>query len=227
MLNTQTYTRQELIELFKTDRLDSIKSKIKRQGYVYTTSGRGNNFTLTIVSTPPRFRNFCIERLGFAPQTDFVRLKIFLHKFFFDESFRNLPYYAMALLLENEMSITYQTLSHWVSILEKKNIIWRSCTDFNYYSVKPEQFPTPITEELYREAWRAYWLDREDGWEISVFRMKQITDGGQPYKLGVILENVFEQETINELKEILQEEIYNGEQSKSDVFAIYQKPKSQ
>ena len=119
MLNIGTYTRQELQELFQTDRIDYIKSKLKRQGYIYTTCGRGKTFTLTIVGTPPRFRNFCIEHLGFAPQTDFVRLKIFLYKLFFDKEFRKLPYYAMVLLLENEMSIPYQTLSHWLSILEK------------------------------------------------------------------------------------------------------------
>lgn len=207
MLNTRTYTRQELLELFKTDRIDYVKSKLKRQGYVYTTCGRGNTLSLTIISTPPRFRNFCIDRLGFAPQTDFIRLKIFLYKLFFDEEFRKLPYYAMVLLMENEMSVTYQTLSHWVSVLEKSNILWRSMAEFNYFSVKPEEFPIEISQELYNEAWKAYWNDREDGWGLSVFRMKQVTDGGKPYKIGVIEENAFEQDTINELKEILQEEI--------------------
>ena len=211
MLNTKTYTRDELIELFKTDRLDSIKRKLTRQGYVYTTCGRGNTFTLTIIRTPPRFRNFCIERLGFAPQTDFVRLKIFLYRLFFDEEFRKQPFYAMVLLLKNEMDITYQTLSHWLSILEQKGILWRSTVDFNYFSVKPEEFPTPITEEQYRDAWRAYWFNREDGWEISVFRMKQITDGGQPYKLGNLEENAFQQELINELMEILEQETKTNE----------------
>jgi len=211
MLNTRTYTRQELLELFQTDRLDYIKNKLKRQGYIYTTSGRGEAFCLTIVSTPPRFRNFCIERLGFAPQTDFVRLKVFLYKLFFDEAFRKLPYQAMVLLLQSEMDITYQTLSHWISILEKNHILWRSITEFNYFSVKPEEFPIEITQELYHEAWSAYWNDRDDGWGLSVYRMKQITDGGKPHKVGVIEDNVFEEDTINELKEILQEEIHiNG-----------------
>ena len=79
MLDMRTYTRQELIDIFKTDRLDSIKAKIQRRGYIYTTSGRGDTFTMTITGLPPRFKTFCIERLGFAPQTDFERLKVFLY----------------------------------------------------------------------------------------------------------------------------------------------------
>ena len=104
--------------------------------------------------------------------------------------------------------ITYQTLSHWISILEKNHILWRSIIEFNYFSVKPEEFPIEITQELYHEAWSAYWNDRDDGWGLSVYRMKQITDGGKPHKVGVIEDNVFEEDTINELKEILQEEIH-------------------
>ena len=55
MLERRLYTRQELIELFKTERLDSIKGMLNRQGYKYTTSGRGKTFTLTITEQPLRF----------------------------------------------------------------------------------------------------------------------------------------------------------------------------
>ena len=91
MLDLRQYTRQELIDLFKTKRLDSIKDKIKRYGYKYTTDGRGDSFTLTITELPPRFRNFCIDELHFAPQTDFLKLKKFLYRFMFDEDFRHMP----------------------------------------------------------------------------------------------------------------------------------------
>ena len=75
MLDLQRYTRQELIDIFKTQRLDSIKDKLKRKGYKFTTDGRGDSFTLTITELPLRFRNFCTDELKFAPQTDFVKLK--------------------------------------------------------------------------------------------------------------------------------------------------------
>ena len=82
MLDMRTYTREELVELYHTDRIDSIKSKLNRQGYTYSACGRGQTFTLTISGLPPRFKTFCMEQLGFAPQTDFERLKVFLYNFF-------------------------------------------------------------------------------------------------------------------------------------------------
>ena len=33
MLDLRKYTRQELIDIFKTKRLDSIKAKLQRKGY--------------------------------------------------------------------------------------------------------------------------------------------------------------------------------------------------
>ena len=87
MLDLQRYTRQELIDIFKTQRLDSIKDKLKRKGYKFTTDGRGDSFTLTITELPLRFRNFCTDELNFALQTDFVKLKRFLYRFIFDEDF--------------------------------------------------------------------------------------------------------------------------------------------
>ena len=96
MLDMRTYTREELKEIFHTDRIDSIKSKLNRQGYTYEASGRGQELTLKITGLPPRFKTFCIEQLGFAPQTDFERLKVFLYHFFFDDDYRQLPIVTMA-----------------------------------------------------------------------------------------------------------------------------------
>ena len=87
MLDIKTYSRQELIDLFKTERIDSIKNKLQRQGYKFTTSGRGKELTLTITEQPLLpLRTFAIEELGFSPQTDFDRLEIFLYRFYHIES---------------------------------------------------------------------------------------------------------------------------------------------
>ena len=220
MLDMRSYTRQELIDIFKTDRLDSIKAKIQRRGYTYTTSGRGKDFTLTITGLPPRFSNFCIERLGFAPQTDFERLKIFLGYFFFDEEFRQLPVGAMAWAIEKEMYITYQTFSRWINKLIDKGIIHKSTMEFNYYACNENQMPIRITKELYCEAWREYWKERDYGYEHSMSNMMRVV-GGKAHKFGVIDVNAFEEDTINELKEILQKEIGVNEQDLRSTHAIY------
>ena len=77
MLNIQSYNQKELIEIFGTDRMDSIRRKLDSEGYQYTVSGLGNTYKLTVTELPFRFRSFCIEKLGFAPQTDFEKLKVF------------------------------------------------------------------------------------------------------------------------------------------------------
>ena len=52
MLEKRIYTRQELIEIYKTQRLDAIKNKVKREGYSYIDSGRGASYTMQIVEIP-------------------------------------------------------------------------------------------------------------------------------------------------------------------------------
>lgn len=210
MLKIRTYTRQELIELFKTDRLDSIKGKIKRQGYEYTTDGRGKTFTLTITKLPLNFRNFCIEELGFAPQTDFKRLKKFLYRFFFDEEFRKLPTTEMVRVLANDFYITDDTLNRWIDKLIKLNMICRSNVEFNYYCSVYDTFgdkvSIPIDERTYKDAWSAYYRGREFSYCEACSNMYAVS-GGTPFKVGIILENAFEAWKIDTLKEILQKEI--------------------
>ena len=205
----ETYTRKELVELYHTDRIDSIKRKLDRQGYTYTTSGRGQDFTLTISGLPPRFKTFCIEQLNFAPQTDFERLKVFLYQFFFDDYYRQLPIVTMARMLQQQFYISYQTLSNWIDKLEKKNIIYRSIAEFNYFAFGKDErgndITIPITEKLYKEAWNSYWKGNEISYCEAVACMNSVVNG-TPQKFGVIHINAFGEQIIEELKNILREE---------------------
>lgn len=210
MLNMRTYTREELKELFHTDRIDSIKSKLNRQGYIYEASGRGQELILTITGLPPRFKTFCIEKLNFAPQTDFERLKVFLYHFFFDDDYRQLPIVTMARILTNEFYISYQTLSNWIDKLEKANLIHRSFAEFNYFAFGKDEsgndITIPITEKMYKEAWRAYWQGNEISYCEALACMNSVVNG-TPQKFGVIDSNAFEEQMIDELKDILRKEI--------------------
>ena len=210
MLDMRTYTREELVELYHTDRIDSIKSKLNRQGYTYSACGRGQTFTLTISGLPPRFKTFCMEQLGFAPQTDFERLKVFLYNFFFDDDYRQLPIVTMARILEKEFYISYQTLSNWIDKLEKANLIHRSMAEFNYFAFGKDEcgnpIEIPITEQLYKKAWNEYWKGNEYSYCEALACMNEVIKG-TPKKFGVIDLNAFEESITEELKEILQEEI--------------------
>lgn len=206
MLDLREYTRQELIELFHTERLDSIKAKLKRQGYSYTTNGRGKTFTLTITEQPLRFRNFCMEQLHFAPQTDFKRLKRFLYQFMFDEEFRQLPNVGMKEAIPHDTYVSEQTISRWITQLYKENIIGYG--DYIYYAIvrNNEEYCREITKEEYTEAWRIYWEYNEFGYTLALNTMCH-SIGGYPYKKEKIIFNAFESERIKQLEKILREEI--------------------
>ena len=77
MLEKRVYTRAELVDLFKTSRLDAIKKRIQRAGYIYSETGRGEGYTLEILDLPKgeEFKRYCIDVLGFDPRTYFARLK--------------------------------------------------------------------------------------------------------------------------------------------------------
>lgn len=212
MLDLREYTRQELIDMFHTERLDSIKAKLNRQGYIYTTSGRGKTFTLTITELPLRFRNYCIEQLHFAPQTDFVRLKKFLYQFMFDEEFRKLPFVTMKETMIGTMEITNQTISRWIKHFYDENIV--ADGEMIYYSInKVTGIYRRITEEEHKEAWKRYWEVRNDvdgestgQYHLAIIEMYDCI-GGFPYKKPDIIFNAFESERIDTLKEILKQEI--------------------
>lgn len=205
MLERRCYSRQELVDLFKTDRLDSIKNKLNRQGYQYTTDGRGKTFTLTITELPPRFRSFCIEELGFHPQTDFKGLKEFLYRFFLDEKFQKLPSTAMA----REVNMSYQTINRWIDKLIKQNMIMRDWFEFNYFAHGRDSADNiitfPIDKDTYSNAWSAYWDGRQYSYSEAVNRMGAVVNG-TPCKVGIVLENVFELRKLNTLREILEKE---------------------
>ena len=211
MLDTRTYTREELIEIFKTDRLDSIRAKLKRQGYEFIAEGRGKTATVTITKQPLRFRRFCIDELGYAPQTDFGKLKRFLYKYMFDDEFIQLPYNGMKDIILQDTLISNPTITNYVKKLYTNNMIGTG--EHNYYSINKFMGTyTPITEEQYKEAWKIYWEHRHAGadYHIALVEMCQHVNG-YPFKNDKIIFNAFEMAKIAELEEILLEEIDKDE----------------
>ena len=161
MLEKRVYSRSDLIELFKTERLDAIKKKISRSGYVYREAGRGSSYTLEIIDLPfaNQFKNYCIEELGFSPQTDFNKLKYFLFYFLENEEFMTLQYNEMAsVLLDHGISITPQTISNYFQHLESIGWIYSDRQDYVYYLYDQEQQQNKyISKEEYCAINREYW----------------------------------------------------------------------
>lgn len=207
MLDIKTYSRQELIDLFKTERIDSIKNKLQRQGYKFTTSGRGKELTLTITEQPLLpFRIFAIEELGFSPQTDFDRLEIFLYRFYLDDNFRKLPSSGMVEELKKDgVTVTYQTIERWIDRLLKKGWIIRSNIEFSYYAVNhhSDKLIRFIERKTYSAAWKAYWEGREYSYYDACSDMYAVAKG-TPHKIGVIYENDWYKDKKVKLTEMIQ-----------------------
>ena len=146
MLDKRIYSRQELIDIYKTDRLDAIKKKITREGYIYKDCGRGKSYTMEILSLPDnskQFKEYCIKEMGFAPQTNFIILKYFLYNVITNDDFITLQYNEMAEILKEQMkdilekekiSVTAQTISKYFKQLQENDWIWLDGVfEFTYY----------------------------------------------------------------------------------------------
>lgn len=122
MLEQKTYTRNELIEIYGTTRLDAIKKKVERQGYQFKNNGRGATYTMTITALPNNdntFKLYCISELGFKPQTDFEQLKKYFAQLLSDASFVNQPYTEMSVASD----ILPQTLRAYTEYLLKIDLL--------------------------------------------------------------------------------------------------------
>lgn len=213
MLDTRTYTRAELVEIFKTNRLDSIKEKLTRNGYEYVSSGRAERVTLTVTKKPSPFRDYCIKELGFAPQTHFHKLQPFLYRFAFGEDFRQLPMTEMARQMKDEISICDDTINAYIQKLIENDIIYRDESNFNYYVIKTDRNGNKSTKridkETYNKACAIYREEKAKG-NKNAFQVAGASVGGKLFKNGVILENAFGKKKFDELKKILEKEKENN-----------------
>lgn len=212
MLDTRTYTRAELVEIFKTKRLDSIKEKLTRNGYEYVLSGRAERVTLTVTKKPSPFRDYCIKELGFAPQTHFHKLQPFLYRFAFGEDFRQLPMTEMARQMKDEISICDDTIKSYIQQLIANDIVYRDEYNFNYYVISTDRNGNKTTKridkETYNKAWAIYRDEKAKG-NKEAYKIACASVGGNLHKNGVMLENVFGKQKFDELKKILKEEKEN------------------
>lgn len=161
MLELRDYSREELIELFGTDRLDAIKAKVKRQGYRYENLGRGKSYFMRIIETPQDslVKHYCIDKLGFDTNTDFKKLRYFLQNVLSNEGFVNLQLEEMREELEKQgISISTKTLGKYQQKLKELGWTTQNYFDYVYFVYdKNLQHNRYITKEEYKEMYSNYW----------------------------------------------------------------------
>lgn len=204
MLEEKTYTISELAAVLggATDR-QSIKHKLERKGISYTICGRGKKAIFTITEIPNPFQMFCIIKLGFAPQTDFYKVRNLFYYCFNDEEFFAKPNEEKEILLRGEgKPISRQSISNYLEKLNMANLWSRSTADFVYYFADGNNYRVADKEE-YLMAWHDYWAMKEYGYELSyVCDHIKIKYGGFPRKQGYYEKNALEYRMIAELIEL-------------------------
>lgn len=161
-LNLQDYPLGVLENLIGSRGKLAIDRKLEAYGYGFTSAGRGKTRIYTITSLPnaqARFRSYCVFSLGFAPQTDFVKLRDFIFYLAFDLDFSGKPDEMMEEYLREEgHGMSSRTIGNYRRKLEALEF-FAPMGDFVYYRVKKNygvQEHEIITAEEYNKAWKYY-----------------------------------------------------------------------
>ena len=200
------YTKKELNLMFGDGNVQALKRKLTRYGISHNVSGRGENAIFEILKIEDRFKVFCITELDFYGNTDFKKLRNFYYYFFNDEEFAAMPdEFKERKMTERGKSVSRQTIANYIKKLTSK--IWVAYSDSNckyYFAYKDEQKFT--THEEYSEAWRNYWLDKENGCDCGEAICRMVAHyGGVARKQTVPQLNAFYLDKIKELCDLIQE----------------------
>lgn len=211
MLDKKEYSREELIKLFNTDRLDAIKAKIKRQGYLFTESGRGKSYKLTIKELPKDrlFKRYCVENLGFNESIDERKLKAFIINILNNENFVRLQISEMREeLKEQGVNVSEATISKYYQQLINAGIISPQLYGYVYYVFDKEtQHNRYITKDEYQKLYNEYWdtVRQNKGFEQAEINIRKYYGTKPKKRLASIINGIYSQQ-LNELERII-----NGE----------------
>lgn len=213
MLKITTYTQSEMVEIFNTTRMDSIKRSLSSLGFTYEVEGRGKKALFHITGTPDEFKLFAIKELGFAPQTDFTGLKYFTYSYFCCEGFSDLMVINMVEEIENNFNYkaSQQTIARYIEKFTALDLIHKSNAEFKYYSVVVSSLcgeiardTMEIEKETFTEAWKAYWEAwRNTNTYNDAFNAMVKVAEGKVYKVNKREENAFSNELIERMVELV------------------------
>lgn len=212
MLELKQYSLKEMQDYLKTDRLDSIKSKLNTLECEYETFGRGTNRIFEITKLPNQFKEFCIYELGVPPQTDFVKLKNFLYFFFFSDGFFTFPIQEMENILQRVgKPVARQTFTTWIKLLENQHLIMMDDTDCKYFACchtdDKKYYVREISEKEYKNAWCVYFRNLNDpnkGVAYAAAVMKNMV-GGKAVKRPTPKQNALTYDKLEKLMKLVLE----------------------
>ena len=210
-LTKRIYTRSELEGIFQTTRMDSVKRSLNRAGYKFTSSGRGNTYTIKITELPEEvspFQSFIMQEFGCAPQTNFQAMEKYFFLLFYDSNYQFLPSNHQAKKLEEIYKITVsdQTLRNWKKLLLDKNWIAQDEEKVRYLLCKRDELPREITKEEFAAVWKEFYARKSKGENPEDIRKEIYYKlDGLPRKQVGFTENALEKEKLDTLRSLLLE----------------------
>lgn len=211
-LTKRDYPLGVLENLLGTRGKEAIDRKLKKYGYGYTSAGSGKRRVYTITDLPnaqARLKSYCVFSLGFAPQTDFVKLRDFIFYLAFDLDFSGRPDEMMEEYLRKEgHGMSRATIGNYRRKLEELEF-FAPMGDFVYYKVRKHygvQEHEIITAAEYNMAWRYYfeWRNEhpdEDSRPAYAHMYNKF--GGVPRKQRKLVKFAFRVEQLNTLLDLV------------------------
>lgn len=163
IIEYKIYTRNEILEILETNRLDSAKNKLNSMNIKYNIIGRGDNCKIEIKFIPDDYelKKYCKDILGFNSNT----VNNYMHKLkpvlysliYFGDDFINITDKFKKEYIEEvfNINIMSNTISKYIKIINKGNLI----TKFNETSIKfgnSNGHIVYISSEKYKSVWREY-----------------------------------------------------------------------
>lgn len=212
MLTTKTYSISELRTMLGSTRKQDIDRKLERYGIAFSVAGRGSSAVYTIEHISDPFKVYAIINLNIPAQSDFTKIRTLYYLHFCGDGFTESPLIEMERIMEAEgVPMARQTISKWLSHLERLNYITQSADQIRYYVIYKNKAGhkeyREVDADTYKKGWRIYFQYRPlEGSRAAYSRMYN-TIGGHPYKKPVIIENAICQDEINQLIEVINESI--------------------
>ena len=215
MLEERSYEKAELSAILKTSDTQGLKRKLENHKIDFTTTGRGESLVFHLERIHDPFRVLCITDLGFAPNTEFKKLRNFMYYFMNDDDFRWLPDEVLEVRMREigeAQSVSRQTIAKWKAKLSAMDILNPSGEYTYYFAYAHRQILTD--KETYCQAWREYFTAKEEGTPYEEAISAMIYNyGGVARKQSVSEVNAFYADKINQcLTESLINDVINYKQ---------------
>lgn len=204
MLECKTYTKAEIAAILGTNDRQGIKRMLDRHGITYSLDGRADKLKITIIELGNSFKEYCISELGFAPNTDFTKVRNLFYYFLNDEEFSALPDEVKEQRMQEVgMPITRQSIAKYLQRLYTNEYYSPNIGNYIYYFASGNSRKM-CDRSTYSQAWAEYWEAVRAGYGSRYAMGKMIsTYGGAARKQAIPAKNGIYNKELEHLNDLI------------------------